>query len=154
MNRIYSTTAVRDAVAKRLTECPEIVDAGATVVARERGRLISDIQQTIARLKLAVVVTPCEIVRVNANTIPPVIEELRVTVAVSESRLNDGPEGEELAELILLLLHGEFLPEVGPECVLYADDGPVTYDETPTGLAVSRLSFRCLGLPAQPVQAP
>lgn len=155
MSRTFLTTAVRDAVAKRLTAHPELLAAGATVVARERGKLVPEIQQTIARLKLGVVVLPCEISRVNPNSAPPLVEELRVSVAVSESKLNDGAEGEEVAELLLVLLHTLALPEVGPEVTLYADESPLRYDETTHGLAVSTISFRCTGLPAQrAVQAP
>ena len=154
MSRTFISTAVRDALVAALQANTEIAATGATVVARERGRLVSEIQQTIARLKLGVVVLPCEIVKANPNTMPPLVEELRVSVAVSESKLNDGVEGEELAELLLVLLHGSSLPAVGPECVLYADEDPVRYDETSHGLAVSTVSFRCTGLPAQTVQTP
>lgn len=150
MSRTFVSTSVRDAVAQKLTAHPEVIATGAKVVARARGQLVSEIQQAIARLKLGIVVLPCEIVKVNPNTPTPVVEELRVSVAVSESKLNDGVEGEELAELLLVLLHGVALTELGEGVLLFADEGPVRYDEAPNGLAITTVFFRCTGLPAEP----
>ena len=154
MARTFLTTAVRDAVANLLKTNAEVVATGATIVTRAPGQFMANVQESLAKLVLAVVVMPCEVVRVNANTMPPVVEELRVTLSVSESVLNKGVEGEELAELLLVLLHGIALPAVGPEVVLYVEESPWRIEDTAGRLAVTTVSFRCIGLPAQPAQAP
>jgi hypothetical protein len=70
-----------------------------------------------------------------------------VSVAVSESKLNTGPEAEEVAELILAKLHGLALVLVGPEVTLYAETKPNEYAEA-GALNVVTVTFRCTGLPA------
>lgn len=154
MSTVFITTSVRDALAALLSADSDLTATGAKVVARRPKQLVSEIQKAIAQLTLGVVVLPCEIVRVNANTMPPLVEELRVALTVSESPLNSGPEAEEIAELLLVKLHGSSLPAVGPECVLYADERPWRTAETQAGLNLVTVSFRCVGLPAQPVQTP
>ncbi len=149
MPTVYITTAVRDALAALLAADSELTSTGAKVVARRPKQLVSEIQKAVAQLTLGVVVLPCEIVRVNANCSPPLVDELRVSLVVSESPLNSGPEAEQIAELLLVKLHGAALTAVGPECVLYADERPWRTAETQAGLNLVTVSFRCLGLPAQ-----
>lgn len=149
MGRTFISTAVRELVAQKLRTHPEIIATGAAVVTRARGQLESELRRIIASLVLSIVVTPCEIRKVNPNTSPPLIEELGVIVTVTESKLNTGLEGEELAELILVLLHGMPLPELGPAVELYADADGTRCTESPDKLALTIVSFRCTGLPAQ-----
>lgn len=147
----YITTAVRDSLVAWLSESVELQETGAKVVARVRGSLISDINETIASLGLAVVVLPCRPTSVLTSVETPLIEELLVTVVVSESPvLNAGPEGEQVAELLLRLLHNRPLPIVGPGVMLFATPKPWSSDES-DGLLLNTLTFRCTGLPARPL---
>lgn len=146
----FACSAVRDAVAAVLEADPLVAESGATIVARKRGQLISEIQAKVASLKLSIVVMQGEVVKVNPHTEPPVIEEMRVHVVVGETRLNNGIEGEQLAELLLRLLHNTTLTTLGPETRLFADEGSVKYDEEPkAGLTLTIITFNCTGLPAQ-----
>lgn len=151
MSTVYATTAVRDAVAAHLAASADFAALGAQPVARKKGQLLSQLAVAVAKLKLAVVVNPGELVELNPNTFPAVINELKLTLTVTETPLNDGLEVEQVAEALVVLLHGLPLPAVGPEVVLYADPHPWQGAEAP-GLSIVNVSFRCVGLPAQPVR--
>lgn len=150
MNRTFISTAVRAAVFQALLTHPEIIATGAVVVQRERGQMISQIQEALAGIELGLVVLPCEIMSVNPNNEVPIVNELRVSVTALESPLNQGIESEELAELVMVLLNGMRLPMLGPDVILFIDEGGVRYDEDPKrSLMLSTVSFNCTGLPAQ-----
>ena len=153
MATLYATTAVRDAVAAALAADPGFTALGAQLVARKKGQLLSQIAAAVAKVKLAVVVNAGELVELNPNTSPPVINELKLTLTVTETPVNDGLEVEQVAEALIVLLHGKALTEVGPGVTLYAEPQPWQPAEAP-GLSMVNLSFRCTGLPAQPVQTP
>jgi hypothetical protein len=107
----FVTTALRDAVAARLQASSDLAAAGVKVVTRQRGKMPSQIAESLASMKLAAVVLPAVVNTANPNQEPLYYDEVELTVRVVETSLNTGPEAEEIAELVHAALHSWQIPE-------------------------------------------